>query len=254
MITREQIRSGFEHSEFYIEYMPTMSLSDNRCVGAEALLRWKHSDEIISPLEYIPVIEQTPLSGLITYWIIEEVARDLMDWFEKNEGIHIGINVPPEIIGRGGIEYAAIKSGLIRHAGKLVLEITERGFPDKLGLDTLDATKAVKVAIDDFGTGDANLLQLSQMKADIIKIDKYFIDQIKDPETVPGIVKGIAAFGLAMGYQMIAEGVELEPQAKVLKELGVHMAQGWFFSKPLGKDRFLEYYHDHQPEALSSTD
>ncbi len=243
MKTLDQIRDAYENSEFYLEYLPTLSLSNGTCIGAEALIRWRHSDEVISPDEFIPLIEHTPLSGLLTFWVIEEIARELGDWLRENEGVHIGINVPPELVGRGGIEYAAIKSGIIEVIDKLIFEVTERGFMDEQGLQSLKRGKGkVKVAIDDFGTGDANLMQMSQMEASIIKLDKYFVDHITDAEPMPRIVKGLIAFADAMDFEVIAEGVETELQAKVLHSLQVDMAQGWFFSRPLSAEAFLEFY------------
>lgn len=243
MKTTEQVRAALGNNEFYLEYMPTMDLGSNRCVGAEALIRWNHNGEYISPDEFIPLIENTPLSGLLTYWIMEEVGKDLGEWLRNHENVHVGINVPPELIGRGGLEYAAVKSGLDKCGHKIIMEVTERGFPDQLALKTLgEAKDRVKVAIDDFGTGDANMLQLSQMEADIIKIDKYFIDQITNENKAPKIVKGLAAFAKAMEFEIIAEGVEKEIQVELLKSLGVEMAQGWLFSKPLRASFFLDFY------------
>jgi sensor c-di-GMP phosphodiesterase-like protein len=242
MIELDQIKAGLENSEFHMVYMPTISLVDSKCVGAEALIRWNHAGHNISPDKFISVCENTSLSGLLTYWVIEQIGNELGDWLRENENVHIAINVPPELVGRGGLEYAADKANLMGVKDKLILEITERGFPDQLALDTIGLTDNVKVAIDDFGTGDANLLQLSQMDADIIKLDKYFIDQITDEQNIPKIVKGITAYALAMDLEIIAEGVESQVQVNVLKQLGVHMAQGWHFSKPLVVDNFINYH------------
>lgn len=224
-------------------YLPTIALKNNRCVGAEALVRWHNGNELVAPDEFIPVIENSALSGLLTYWIVEQIVSDLGDWLRNNDGVHIAINIPPELLGRGGLKYAAMKSGLIDVLDKIVLEITERGFPDKLGLETLSSNKGrVKIAIDDFGTGDANLLHLSQIEADIIKLDKYFIDQIKPDKEIPKIVLGLIAFTKAMDCQIIAEGVESQTQAKAMLDLDVDMAQGWYFSKPLQADSFIEFH------------
>lgn len=243
MKTVDQIKSGLVNAEFYLEYLPTMDLANNHCVGAEALIRWLHHDEIIPPLDFIPAIEKTPLAGLITYWVIEEVARELGAWLGSNDHVHIGINVPPEIIGRGGLAYAAQKAGLMAMADKLIVEVTERGLPDKLALDALNSEgMPAKIAVDDFGTGDANLLQLSQFKVDIIKIDKVFVDQIEDENHVPKLIAGLTSFAKAAGMELIAEGIESPAQAKVLRDLGVQMGQGWFFSKSLRADAFLDYF------------
>jgi sensor c-di-GMP phosphodiesterase-like protein len=170
------------------------------------------------------------------------VAKELKEWLDNTEGAHVGINVPPELIGRGGLEYAAIKAGLMDSVDKIILEVTERGFPDQLALNTLGETKdRIKVAIDDFGTGDANMMQLSRMRADIIKLDKFFIDHITDSNPQPGIVHGLVAFAKAMGFDVIAEGVETQIQYDYLTGLHVNMAQGWFFSKPLRLTDFLNF-------------
>lgn len=242
MKTLEQIKAGLNNAEFFMVYMPTISLDDNQCIGAEALIRWKHGDELISPDEFISIVEDTPVSGLMTFSVIEQVANDIGDWLRANEGVHVGINIPPDVLGRGGLEYAATKAGLIDVADKLILEITERGFPDKQALESLEFRGSTKVAIDDFGTGDANVMQMSQMAADIIKLDKFFIDQITDEKNIPKIVKGLVAFAHAMDFEIIAEGVETEVQAKAIESLGVQMAQGWFYSKPLVASDFVSFH------------
>ncbi len=247
MKTLDQIRTALKKSEFYLEYMPTITLKNDACCGAEALIRWEHAGRAISPLEYIPTIENTELSGTLTYWVIEEVGREMRSWLQTTNNVHIAINVPPETIGRGGLRHAAEKAGLMDVADKLILEITERGFPDDMALQALQQEGLpAKIAIDDYGTGDANLMQLSQMNASIIKMDKYFVDQIKEDQIIPKIIKGFVACALAMDHEVIAEGVESEIQMSVLRDLGVQMAQGWYFSKPLKVNAFLEFYDKHK--------
>jgi sensor c-di-GMP phosphodiesterase-like protein len=249
MKTIEQIELAIKNNEFYLEYMPTIDLMTNQCVGAEALVRWLRHDKIIPPNDFIPDLKGTPQSGLITYWVIEKVFEDLGMWLDRTANVHIGINVPPELLGRGGLWYAAIKSGLIKFSDKVMLEITEQGFPDQMGLDVLRSFEMkeqvkVKVAIDDFGMGDANLFQLSQIEADFIKLDKYFVGQISSEKEIPKIVKGIISFAKEMDFKIIAEGIETQTQLNVLKGLGVELAQGWLFSKSLTPDVFIEYHRD----------
>lgn len=244
-MTIEEIGAGLDNSEFYLEYVPTMTLEDGKCVGAEALIRWRHQGEVILPMQFIPAIENTPLSGLITYWVIEEIARDFVGWLKAHKDVHLSINIPPEILGRGGLLYVARKSGLMEVADQMILEITERGCPDTVALNSMRHKGHTRIAIDDFGTGDVNLLQLSQMRADILKIDKYFVDQIQSPKLMPRIIKGLTAFALAMDLEMIAEGVESGLQVKALSDLGVHMAQGWYFSRSLIASEFIKFHAAH---------
>jgi len=246
MIYPDQIHLALQNSEFYLEYMPTFSLKDNACCGAEALIRWKPNGKEITPLEYIPMIENTPFSGTLTYWVIEEVGREMQTWLKSNNRAHIAINIPPEIIGRVGIKFAAERAGLMDVGHKIIFEITERGFPDDIALQSLNQPEFPgRIAIDDYGAGDANLMQLSQMNANIIKIDKKFIDQIKKGQEFPKIIKGLVAFATVMEVEIIAEGIETKFQMDSLKELGVQMAQGWFFSKPLRAEAFKVFFQDN---------
>src|SRR3954471_498829 len=129
MITIDAIQAGLASGEFFLEYMPTVSLAEGRCVGAEALARWRRPSGLVAPGEVIPLIEGTPVSGLLTYWVFETVAKELGEWLRAHAEAHIGINVPPEILGRGGLEYAATKTGLAELKPQILLEVTERGLP-----------------------------------------------------------------------------------------------------------------------------
>jgi len=83
VITLDAIQAGLTQGEFFLEYLPTVSLADNRCVGAEALARWRRPSGVVTPDVFIPLIEQTPLSGLLTYWVIETVAKELKRYYVR---------------------------------------------------------------------------------------------------------------------------------------------------------------------------
>src|SRR6478735_6088407 len=93
-ITIETVRSGLSAGEFFLEYLPTISLADGRCVGAEALVRWRRPSGIVPPSEFIPLTDNTPMSGRITYWVIDTVAAEMKDWMRAHPQTHIGINIP----------------------------------------------------------------------------------------------------------------------------------------------------------------
>ena len=139
MISADAIHDGLVQGEFFLEYLPTVSLADGRCTGAEALTRWRRSSGVVQPDDFIPIIEGTHLSGMLTYWVFETVAKELGDWLRAHKELDISINVPPEIIGRGGMEYAAEKTGLSDIRNQIILEVTERGIPDSLGVATLES-------------------------------------------------------------------------------------------------------------------
>lgn len=130
-------------------------------------------------MEFIPVIENTPVSGLLTYWVIDTMGCETGHWMRRCEDVHMAVNVPPEVLGRGGVEYAGYKAKLLSVRSRIVLEITERGAPDRLGLQELKeiAGRDVMIAMDDVTVDENNLLVLSRVPVDVIKVDRDFCGQ-----------------------------------------------------------------------------
>jgi sensor c-di-GMP phosphodiesterase-like protein len=247
MIDLEMIREGLERNEFFLEYLPIVSLEPERCAGAEALLRWQRPSGVVLPDDFVRLVENTPYSGLLTYWVIDRVALEMGDWLRKHDGVEMHINVPPEILGRGGLEYAAQKSGLsdVRH--KLVLEITERGVPDQLGLQAIDlaARQGVRVALDDVRIDPASVMVLSRCNAQIIKIDKSVLLDDGEGGALPRWAGALSVLLKTTDLEVIAEGVETAEQLAMLKAAGVRRVQGHYFSIPLRASAFLDYCRDH---------
>jgi len=242
----DDIRRALQAEEFFLVYQPIVSLQDRRCVGAEALIRWRRGNTtVVDAGDFIPQTENTPLSGAVTYWVMDTVATELGDWLGQNRDALLGINVPPEILGRGGLEYVASKSGLRDHAKQLVFEITERGVPDQLGLKALNSIPAtgVRVALDDTTLSGANLALLTRCHFDFVKIGHELITQL-DGANRPQWLDGLAAVLGTTGLQVIAEGIEQEQQAAELAKAGVQLAQGHLFSAPLRADELKRYYAD----------
>ena len=247
MIDLDMIRAALDKDEFFLEYLPILSIEPERCVGAEALLRWQRPAGVTFPDDFVPLAENTPLSGLLTYWVIDRVAIEMGDWLRKQDGVEMHINVPPEILGRGGLEYAAQKSGLhdVRH--KIVLEITERGVPDQLGLHAIDlaARQGVRIALDDVRIDPASVMVLSRCNAQIIKIDKSVLLDNGVSGTMPRWAEALSVLLKTTDLEVIAEGVETAEQLAMLRAAGVRRMQGHYFSAPLRADAFLNYYRQH---------
>jgi sensor c-di-GMP phosphodiesterase-like protein len=183
------VQAAFAAHELFLAYQPIVALRDGACVGAESLIRWRRDGWIIEAAEFMPLTDRTPLSGALTYWVIDTVASELGDWLGGHERAHIGINTPPEILGRGGIEYAAMKSGLGEHAKQLILEITERGIPDELGLEALNRIPetGARVALDDMTLSGANLALLTRCHFDLVKIDQALVAQLAADRPEPAL-------------------------------------------------------------------
>ncbi len=236
MVTHRDIRAGLKKGEFFLEYQPIVALESGDCVGCEALLRWRRGGQVVGPYDFIPLTEDSSLGGLLTYHVVETAARELGPWLLAHPHLFIGINVPPSLLGRGGIEYAAQQTGYQQTLRRqLVLEVTERGIPDSIGLAEMEAAAqtGVRFALDDVLLDSANLAVLARAKFHIIKIDRRLVAEIQPGAEHPEWLAGLAALLAATELQVIAEGVETGEQARVLREAGVPMAQGFLYSRPL---------------------
>jgi len=243
--TVEDVSSAMDRGELFVEYQPIVSLLTQRCVGAEALVRWNRGGTVLPASRFVRLMENTPLSGRLTYWVIDTISQELSPWLTEHADIFISINVPPEILGRGGLEYAAVRSGLRAHVGQILLEITERGVPDQLGLDALNAMAehGVRLALDDVSLAGANLAVLSRARFEVIKVDRKLIGQLVAHAPDPAWLPGLRSLLTHSELQVIAEGVESHYQADVLARAGVQMAQGFLFSSSLtarGLKKFQE--------------
>jgi sensor c-di-GMP phosphodiesterase-like protein len=241
------IRSALEARELFLVYQPIVALGDGACFGAEALIRWRRADAVLDAAEFIAISERTPLSGVLTYWVIDTMAAEMGDWLDSHTAAHISINVPPEVLGRGGLEYAASKSGLRSRAKQLILEITERGIPDQLGLDALNsiASTGVQVALDDTTLSGANLALLTRCKFDFVKVDKALVAELVPGKQPAPWLEGLAALLRTTPLQIIAEGVETAFQAAALRAARVQLAQGHYFSAPRSATDFKRFYAEN---------
>jgi sensor c-di-GMP phosphodiesterase-like protein len=243
----DTIRSALKAHEFFLVYQPILSLRDGLCFGAEALIRWRRENTVLNASEFIPLCDRTPLSGVLTYWVIDTVAAELGSWLDSNGAAHISVNVPPEILGRGGLEYAAAKSGLRTRAKQLILEVTERGIPDQLGLDALNSISGTgaRVALDDTTLSGANLALLTRCNFDFVKIDPLLVAELVPDRRPASWLEGLAVLLQTTSLQIIAEGVETAFQADTLRAAGVQLAQGHYFSVARSASDFKRFYAEN---------
>lgn len=247
MIDPAIVRRGLASGEFFLEYLPTVSFIDHRCLGAEALVRWHHEGQLRMPTDFIEEIENTPASGMLTYWVIDTVAAELGDWLRATDNVSLHINIPPELLGRGGVEYAVTKANLVDIVEKLVFELTERGLPDQLGINEINNRSArVRVALDDAGITAAKLILYSQIDLDVLKLDKSFADSLLSSDRDDLQLDGLAALVRESTIDVIAEGIECETQVDILREIGITKGQGWYFSPPLSAAAFIQFHADCQ--------
>lgn len=244
-ISIDSMRAGLASGEFFLEYLPIISLNDGRCIGAESLIRWRRPSGVLGPDEFIPTIENTPLSGVLTYWVVDTVASELAEWLRANPDAYISVNVPPEILGRGGIEYAAGKAGILDLISQVVFEITERGVPDALGVAAINAAMdhGIRVALDDVTlSGPANLAVLARCNFHIVKLDRSLIWEIKPECPHPPWLEEVGALLMMSQMTVIAEGIETLQQRAALEKANVQFGQGFHFSQPLAAEAFIDFH------------
>lgn len=243
------LRDANAQNELFVVYQPQLDLTTRRPVGAEALLRWKtRSGEFITPDRFIPIAEY---SGLINE-IGERVLRDACLELVRLQALGfrdftISVNVSlvqfrnPRFLDT----LRAVLSETKAPARFLELEITESiamEDPEKLGR-ILAQVKDIgaAIAIDDFGTGFSSLSYLQRLRADRLKIDRSFVNEITNPSRSGSIAKMIIQLGRTLGMPIVAEGVETEHQAQVLTALGCPIGQGYLFTRPLLKEQLAPW-------------
>jgi diguanylate cyclase (GGDEF)-like protein len=242
--TELALRYALDRHQFLLHYQPIVSLADGEVRGTEALIRWAHPGKgMISPLEFIPVAEETGLIVEIGAWVITEAVRQLAAW-RREDDRHAGselwmsVNVSarqmqdPALLGHVRSELA--RFGVPPHL--LVLELTESAMmadpqSSAVLLNQLRAL-GVSLAVDDFGTGYSSLSHLRRFPVSKVKIDRSFVAGIEHDPDDEEIVRAVVAMSLAMGLEVVAEGIETSGQHLLLARLGVQLGQGWQFGRP----------------------
>lgn len=247
MSMRSLLRGALRRREFFLAYQPIIELRGGRCVGAEALIRWRRPDgQFVRPDLFIPVAEETGLIHDITKEVMRLVAQDASRFLKTHPDLHIGINLSSRDLVME--ETAHLVRDLIRDMGvkphNILVEATERGFMQadvaRRIMDDIHALD-VRIAIDDFGTGYSSLSYLEKFKLDYLKIDKSFVDTMGGKAVTSQVAPHIIEMAKSLKLEMIAEGVESEEQVRFLQERGVQLAQGYFYAKPMPFAEFAAY-------------
>ena len=237
----EALRNAIESQDIYIQYQPLLELSTNNIIGFEALMRIKNKRlGSLSPIEFIPIAEESGLIIELSSWLIREACRfnkSLLDLGATPR--HVSVNISSIQINRPG--FVALLSEILNETGLppeyLELEITESTLVSSI----MDAAKllsnlqslGVRVSLDDFGTGYSSLNYLTKLPINTLKIDKSFIDNICNNDKDSSIAEAIIKLAHSLDIKVVAEGVEQEEQLRLLKVQGCDIIQGYIYSPPL---------------------
>lgn len=253
---KNDLSHALEHDELFLVYQPKHSLCHKGHNSAEALIRWKHPTRgLLHPDEFIDIAEESGLIVPIGHWVLQTVCEKMMYWQQcHNKHIKMAVNVSTKQFCASDFisDVQAILSQTGLQPEYLELELTESLLMDTetSGINTLTRLKSlgITLSIDDFGTGYSSLQYLSKFPIDLLKIDRSFVAGITHESKSQTIVRAIIAMGKGLGLQVIAEGVEEQEQADLLRRLGCDIAQGYLYSRPLNEHAFLRYFNS--PAAL----
>jgi diguanylate cyclase (GGDEF)-like protein len=238
--TETELRRALECGELEVYYQPVIDLATGLPVSTEALVRWAHPERgLISPLEFIPIAEETGLIAELGLQVLEQACCQTAVWQQQlDPAIGVSVNVSGRQAGNPMFpaQVAAIAERHGLRAGTLALEITETVLmeeadsPDTV-IDTF-AEHGLTLALDDFGTGYSSLSRLKRFRLDVLKIDRSFVAGIECKIDDRAIVQATIDMAHAVGLTVVAEGVETREQEETLRGFGCDRAQGFLYARP----------------------
>ncbi|CAD5920533.1 putative signaling protein PA1727 [Planktothrix agardhii] len=243
------LRRGIEQEELVVHYQPIVSLITGRISGFEALVRWRHPKRgLIPPGLFIPIAEETGLITAIGYWVLSESCHQLRTWQQQNSidpNLFVSVNLSVKQFAQPNLleqidqvlEHSQLSPDCLK------LEITESAIMDN-HQDVATILKELRkrrilISIDDFGTGYSSLSYLHSFPVDTLKIDKSFVQRLNLTSENIGLIPVIISLAKTMNMNVIAEGIELPEQLKILRELNCGLGQGYFFAKPLPGEELI---------------
>lgn len=240
------LRRAVTRGEFRVVYQPIMSLESETLRGFEALVRWHHPLRgLVSPMEFIPVAEETGMIVQIGEWVLREACGEMRRWqqsFPSQPSLFVCVNLSVKQFSQQDLIEKV--SNILRDTklppASLKLEITESAVMENVETATRMLIElrelGVQLAMDDFGTGYSSLSNLHRFPINTLKIDRSFITHMVDNGENAEIVRTISGLAQNLGMDVVAEGVETREQLEILRGLGCQFGQGYFFSKPIDSD------------------
>ncbi|MGY1739881.1 MULTISPECIES: putative bifunctional diguanylate cyclase/phosphodiesterase [unclassified Blastococcus] len=237
---REDLPGACARDELTVAFQPVVSLTEQRIVGVEALLRWRHPElGEVPPREFVPIAERAGVIGDLQRWALEHAARVAVGLPALHAPLRLGVNISASHVAARTLvgDVAAVLQATGLAPERLILEITEATLladTDDIAVD-VEALRlmGVHVALDDFGSGHSSLAHLGALPIDVLKLDRDFVARVDRHPRSRALVESVVAIGRALGLDVVAEGVETPAQLGALRALGCGFAQGFLLARPL---------------------
>jgi diguanylate cyclase (GGDEF)-like protein len=248
-IDERRLHRALENDEFLLHYQPVIALATGELVGVEALIRWTQPGAtnvgVLFPHDFLPLLEKSGLIVQVGQWVVEEASRQLVQWtteFPTQRRLFVGCNIGARQLTDAAFCESVLQA--IDRAGlepaRLCLDLTEEAlrfnrYQRETAWASLRALKdaGVKLGLDDFGTGMASLSHLRDFRLDLLRFHRVFVSGLGVAREDEVIIKHTTAMAHELGCIVVAEGVETEKQAAILPGLGVDLAQGFHYGRPL---------------------
>lgn len=251
----KQLKRAVAKNEFEVYYQPRIRMSDFKVIGSEALIRWHHPDgKIVYPGNFIGLAESVGFISEITRWVIIHVVRQVNTWEAMGYVLKVSFNISGKEFDD---DFIQLLEGIIReekvNPNLLEVEITETATLEdiehsKILVDRLNQI-GVSVALDDFGTGYSSMTYIKKLHAGKLKIDRSFIEDI-DEYQQKVVVDSMIQLGRNLNYIVNVEGVETLEQLNILREMDVDEVQGWYFSKAVPAEAFIDYVNQQESREM----
>jgi diguanylate cyclase (GGDEF)-like protein/PAS domain S-box-containing protein len=251
----DNISAAVDRREFVLHYQPKVNMTTGKVVGVEALIRWQHPERgLVLPLNFLPIIEDHPISLDIGEWVIDSALSQISQWQKMGIKLPISINISAYQLQQ--VNFATRLITLLAaytnvSPNDLELEVLETSaLVDVIQITaTMHACRAigVKFALDDFGTGYSSLTYLRRLPVSVIKIDQSFVRGMLHDADDLAIVKGVISLANAFQCEVIAEGVETIQHGRALLQLGCELAQGYGIARPMPADEVTVWVKGWQP-------
>ena len=256
----QDLRAAIDNGELLLHYQPKVDVVSHRIVGAEALIRWNSPKRgLLYPAQFLPLLNEIGLDDWLGEWVLNTACVQAMAWQTQGlPAILMSVNISPANFMNGSIIQlvadALVSSGLSPE--HLELEILEEtaitSFAEVHAILNQLREMRVHIALDDFGTGYTSLVYLSQIPANILKIDRAFISNLLTNSRQKTLLLHIIGMAKDLDYTVVAEGVEELSQLEMLRDMNCDIIQGYLFSKPLAADAFAQCLRRGHIEPVSN--